>query len=146
MLADVSLNKVPAGDSAYAILVARHGGGSDVRLKLRVLASGAVHLAWSTVSGSEKQGDEKTINGLTYSAGDTLRVRLVLVGSSLSGTVWNPSTQSEPANPQITGTLGSGSTANVTGPGSVGLYSGLGGAATNAPIVLSYDNLYVTLG
>ena len=71
-----------------------------------------------------------------------------LVGTSISGTVWNPATGNEPANPQITGTLGGASgTTVVRGPGSVGLYSGLAGAATNAPIALRYDNLSVaTLG
>jgi PKD repeat protein len=146
MVADVSLNSVPVGDSAYAILVARHSGTGDVRLKLRLMPGGVVHLAWSTVSGSEKVGGEKLISGLTFAAGDTLRVRMRLVGTSLTGTVWNPSTGSEPASPQITGTLGTNSTAVITTAGSVGLYSGLGAAATNAPIAMLYDNLSVTLG
>jgi PKD repeat protein len=146
VVADVSLNKVPVGDSAYAILVARHSGAGDVRLKLRIMPGGVVHLAWSTVSTKEVQGGEKAITGLTYNAGDTLRVRMRLVGTAISGTVWNPSTGSEPGTAQITGTVGAGGTAAVTGAGSVGLYSGLAGAATNAPIALRYDNLSVTLG
>ena len=147
MVSDVNLNKVPVGDSAYAILVARHTATADVRLKLRIMPGGVVHLAWSVVSGGkETQGGEKSISGLTYNAGDTLRVRMRLVGTSLSGTVWNPSTGNEPGTPQITGTLGTNGTTAVTGAGSVGLYSGLAGAATNAPIALRYDNLSVTLG
>jgi hypothetical protein len=143
MLVDVSTNEVPAGDSAQAILVARHANGNDLRMKLRLMADGTVHLAWShVVSGNETVVREIVVKGLTYTAGDVLRLRFTAVGTAVAGTVWKVGT-AEPATPQLQGT---DTTAGVQSAGGVGVYGFLGGKVTNAPIALRFDNFSVTLG
>ena len=135
-------DKVPTGNGETVGVIARKAGTSSYRLKLRLLPAGAVHLAWSrVVSGVETTVSEVVVRGLTYNAGDTLRLRFVVTRSgpatSLSGTVW-PVAGPEPSSPQLSAT---DSTAALQTAGAIGLLSGLGSTVTNTPVTFSYDNL-----
>jgi hypothetical protein len=95
------------------------------------------------VGGTESAvGGAVTVSGLTYNAGDTLRLRLQVSGTgtaSVKGKVWKVGS-TEPASWQVTGT---DSTAALQVPGGIALLPYLSGAATNAPVTVSIDNLTV---
>ena len=142
---DVSVNSAPSGNGTSVILVARHVGTSDYRLKLRLLPGGVVHLTRSkVVAGTETVFSEVLVTGLTYNVGDVLRVRFQVTGtgpgvSTLSGKVWNVTT-TEPATAQISGT---DTDTTLQSAGSIGLVSALAGNVTTAPTVFTYDNFSV---
>ncbi len=147
MLVDVSVDKVPTGNWALAILSARRADNSDYRLKLKLLPNGTVHLAWSkVVSGSETVGSEVAVSGLTYAAGDVLRLRFQVTSAggstNLAGRVWKAS-GSEPADPQVAGT---DSEVTLQDAGGVGILSTLASSVSNTPVTISYDNLVVDSG
>jgi len=146
MLLDASINKAATGNGVYVRLLGRHAGSSDYRLRLRFLPDGVVHLAWSkVVAGSEGTVSEVNVSALSYSVGDVLRVRYQLTSNAngtttLTGKVWKVGT-AEPTSAQITGT---DSEPSLQGSGAIGVQTSLGSTATNAPLVVAYDNLSVT--
>jgi hypothetical protein len=78
---------------------------------------------------------------LTYNAGDTLRLRLQVSGTgttTVKGKVWKVGS-AEPS----TWLTGTDSTAALQVPGGVALLPYLSGAATNATVTVSVDNLTV---
>ena len=84
-----------------------------------------------------------TIAGLSYAVGDTLNLRMQVVGSSPStirAKVWKVGTP-EPATWQRSVT---DTTAGLQGSGGVGLSPFLSGATSNAPITVQLDELTVT--
>jgi hypothetical protein len=80
-----------------------------------------------------------TVPGLTYNAGDVLRVRFQVSGTGttqLAAKVWKDG-GSEPASWLL---QSSDSTASLQVPGSVGLWLYLSGTATQTPMILSVDD------
>jgi PKD repeat protein len=146
LLVDLSVDKVATGGGQTVVLMARRSGSSDYRLKVRFLAGGVMHLAWSrVVVGAERTLGEVLVKGLTYSPGQVLRVRFDVSGAgagvtALSGSVW-PVGSVEPASPVISGT---DSEPSLQGAGSIGIQAGLASTVTNAPVSFSFDNLSVT--
>ena len=143
MLVDVRPDQMAAGSRLYSTLVARRIGTSDYRLTARLMPGGVVHLTLAkVVNGTPTALGEQNISGLTYAAGDVLRIRFsaITAGAStaLSGAVWEAS-GSEPAAPQVTAT---DATAALQAPGAVGLITHSGPTGT-APITATYDNLSV---
>jgi hypothetical protein len=148
IVVDAGINQAPTGDGVYVVLWARHTAAGDYRLRLRLMTGGVVHLAWSRVAaGKETVVSEIAVKNLTYTVGDMLRLRFQVLGqpdgsTTILGTVWNPATSAEPAAPQL---KGSDTTAALQGAGSIGIYSGLAGNATAAPVTVRYDNLTARL-
>jgi PKD repeat protein len=140
---DVRTDRVPTGDYAVAMLLARRSGTNDYRLKLKLLPGGTVQLSRSkVVLGVETSLGQVTIANLTWSAGDVLRMRFdlhTLSGSThITGTVWKVAT-TEP-QPQVTT---NDSDPTLQSPGAVGVITSLNTNVTNAPITFGIDNFLV---
>ena len=139
----VSFDKAATGGGQYASVLGRSvAGAGSYQTKVRVLSTGAVSLSLvKVVGGTETVLTAATVSGLTYVAGDTLQVRLQATGTSpttLRAKVWK-STGTEPS--AWTATT-SDNTGGLQAAGAVGLYSYLSGSATNAPVVVSYDDFW----
>ncbi|WP_395726430.1 PKD domain-containing protein [Nakamurella sp.] len=145
---DVALDKAPAGGPVYFSLAERRtldGAGkvNDYRLKLVVNTNSTVTAQLTKVVGGTETavGSATTISGLTYNAGDTLRLRLQVSGTgttAVKGKVWKVGS-AEPT----TWLTGTDSTAALQVAGGVALLPYLSGAATNATVAVSIDNLTV---
>ncbi|MFC0678701.1 PKD domain-containing protein [Lysobacter korlensis] len=127
----------PTSSSVYVGVVGRRIGTATYGARVVVGATGAplLQLQRNTgvILGSAR------LSGLNFSSGDQLQFRLQVVGTnptSLRVKVWETGT-TEPAEWQATAT---DSTTTLQQPGTVGLYSYLGGAANPSSIVVSYDD------
>ena len=81
--------------------------------------------------------------GLTYAAGDVLKLRFDVIGNgttTLAGKVWEASA-SEPAAAQITST---NTLARLQRAGGVAIQGYLSASSTSAPVTITLDNLPVT--
>jgi PKD repeat protein len=147
MTVDVKLDKVGNDRGTITKLAARRIGTSDYRLAARVAGSGVVLVQLTKViNGTESALIAEKQIGLTYAAGDTLRMRVRVTGGAtptISGNVWKAGT-TEPATWQATATDATATA--ILGAGGVGLVSQLSSFATNAPVVVSFDNLGVRAG
>lgn len=141
---DLSVDKVGTGSGTYSTFILRKQGTSDYRVSLIFGANGALSLSAARVaSGTETAIRTVNVSGLTYGAGDVLRLRFGLSGTNpttITAKVWT-SGRAEPATPQLTTT---DSTAGLQSAGAFAIKGYLGGSATNAPVVVRYDNLLVT--
>ena len=143
-LVDLSADKAPTGGGFYLSAIVRRVGTSAYNVRTRVMADGSVRLyVTRLVDGTETTvGAVLTVPGLTFSAGDVLRMRFEVSGAptaTLRASVWRVGT-AEPASPQV---VRSDSTPELSGPGAVGVYGNLAGTATNGPVKLSFDDLEV---
>lgn len=141
---DARLGTVADGDGAAVSVAARHTAAGDYRATVRVLADGSVTVQpVKQVDGvTTELAAATTVPGLTYAAGDTLRVRLQVSGTdtvTVAGTVWKLG-ETEPTAPTVTG---SDAVAPLTS-GAVGIAAGLSGTSTSAAVVASFDNLAVS--
>jgi PKD repeat protein len=141
---DVKLDKAATGGGTYFSLAERRTGTNDYRLKVRAIAGGTVSAQLTKVVGGTETavGNAVNVAGLTFNAGDTLRLRFQVSGTgtaTLSGKVWKVGS-TEPAW-QVTGTDG---TAGLQTAGGVGLVPYLSGSSTNAPVTVTVDNLTMT--
>ena len=139
----VSIDKASTGGGQYVSVIGRSVGGvGDYRAKVRVLSTGAVSLSLVKMMGTTETAlTTTTVSGLTYTAGDTLNIRLQVVGTgptNLKAKVW----KSTAAEPDSWTTTVSDSTSGLQAAGAAGLYSFLSGSATNAPVVISYDQFW----
>ena len=138
----VRLDKAPAGGPTYVSVIGRRVGSDDYRAKLRFNEGGAVSVQLMRLSGGTETviGSTVTVPGVTYTAGQVLRVRMQAGGTgptTLAAKVW-PQGSTEPGTFPVTG---SDSTAALQASGSVGLLSYVSGAATNTPVAVSFDDL-----
>lgn len=146
LLTTYSLDKVPTGSGHYlSVLGRRVPAAGDYRAKVHLLANGSVGLSLqrATTAGAETAlAAETTISGTTVAAGEQLKVRVQVVGTSpttVRARLWKAGT-TEPTTWQKTAT---DSTMGFQAAGSLGLYGYLSGSATNAPITTSVDDLVV---
>ncbi len=143
-LLDFSANKMATGGGTYLHIASRKVGTSEYRLTVRMMSDGSVRVATATlVNGTATSSAEKVVTGLTYAAGDTLRVRFDVTGNgttTIAGKIWKASAN-EPAVAQISNT---NSEASLQAAGAVALVGYLSGSSTNAPVVLTVDNYSVT--
>lgn len=142
VLGQVSVDKVQTGSGGQAMLVARKVGKSDYRLKARFLANGRINLVLSRLVNGAETFINEVNSGVTFAPGDVMNLRFVVSGAnptSLAGRVWKTSS-AEPATPQITA---SDAQSALQGPGSVGVAANLAANVTNAPVVITVDNLTV---
>jgi PKD repeat protein len=124
-----SLDVTPTGSGTYAYVTTRRvSTNNELRVRVRVLPTGQVAVALSrlTTSGTTVTeafpAGETTLAGVTYTAGQTLNIRIVQTGTgsgtlSLATEVWTAG-GTEPASPQVTYT---DSTAVLQTPGNVGI-------------------------
>ncbi len=139
-----SLDKAPTGAGTDLVLIGRRiNATNDYRVQAKVAATGAVSLSIRrVVSGTNTALATVTVPGLTYTAGDQLRIRFQVDGTgttTLRTRVWLVG-QSEPATWQLQTT---DTTAALQAAGGVGVLAYLSGSTTNAPVTASFDDLSV---
>ncbi|MFC6878195.1 MULTISPECIES: LamG-like jellyroll fold domain-containing protein [Actinomadura] len=139
----VATDKEGTGNGVYFWAAGRRvAGQGEYRARLRLRPSGAVSLQLSRTDAHNAEtaiGAEQTVPGLTYEPGRPLRLRLQVTGgapTALRAKVWADGAD-EPGW-QATGT---DATAGLQAAGSVGVRTYLAGNATNAPVVVSVDDL-----
>jgi PKD repeat protein len=146
---DVKLDKAATGGGTYFSLADRRttdaaGKVNDYRLKVIVASTGAVTAQLTkVVGGTETQiAAPVTVSGVTFAAGDTLRLRLQTSGTgttTLNGKVWKAGS-TEPTTWTVSKT---DTTAALQVPGGIALLPYLSGSSTNAPVTVGIDNLTV---
>lgn len=143
-VSDISADKVATGNGTYVSLIGRKSGNNYYTLKVRYMADGTFHLASArTVNGAETTLREVVVSNLSYAAGDKFRVKLTVSGAStatITGRIWRVG-GSEPASAQITQT---DATPALQVAGGIGISAYVSSTATNAPVVVSVDNLLAT--
>jgi PKD repeat protein len=142
----VSLDKIPNGGGGFVSLGVRTIGTSDYRAKVKVASTGALTLYLvKVVSGTETTLTSTPLGAaFNYTVGSTLQIRAQVSGTSpttIRAKVWK-TTQAEPATWQLTTT---DSIAGLQTAGGVGVVTYLSGTSTNFPIVVSFDDLLVTV-
>ncbi|MCU1658271.1 MAG: domain containing protein, partial [Pseudonocardiales bacterium] len=144
---DFTLDKPATGGGAYVYVAARRAGGTDkseYRLRAKVLSTGAVQLSLTKVvaSGTETVLVTQTVTGLTFVAGQFLRMRLQVSGDasvSLTGKLWDPSA-TEPTSWQVSAT----DATSPLGAGAAGLLAYLSASSTNMPVTAQFQHLTIT--
>ena len=137
-----STDKAPTGGGQYFSVIGRQvNATNDYRAKVRTGVGGVVTLYLArTENGTETILKTTTVNGLTYNAGDKLRVRMQVSGTSpttLQAKVWKDGT----AEPTLWQSTTTDTTASLQAAGSVGIYSYVSASTTNGPVAFTYDEL-----
>ncbi|WP_131736689.1 LamG-like jellyroll fold domain-containing protein [Actinomadura roseirufa] len=139
----VTADREGTGNGVYVWAAGRRvAGQGEYRARIRLRPSGVVSLQLSRTDAGNTEtaiGGEQTVAGLTYAPGAPLRLRLQVTGSApatLRAKVWADGT-AEPGW-QVTGT---DATPGLQAPGSVGVRAYLAGNATNAPVLVTVDDL-----
>ncbi|MDQ3733948.1 MAG: PKD domain-containing protein [Actinomycetota bacterium] len=137
----VALDRPATGSGTYVSVVARKIGTTDYRVRLRVFETGVVNATlFRSVNGVLTELQRLDIPGLTYTPGQVLNVRLDVSGSGTStvqAKVWSAGA-AEPGW-QLSRT---DSTAELQGPGAVGVATYVAATATNGPAGISFDNFW----
>ena len=142
--ANVSADKIANGGGMFLGLIGRKVGADEYRAKLKISATGSASLYLTRVVGGTETTLQSVNAGLTVAAGDQLRLRMTVTGSSpaaLQAKVWRDGA-AEPAAWLVTA---SDASASLQAPGAVGLMSFLWSTATNAPVQARFDDLDVRL-
>ena len=147
VLFTVSVDKTPTGTGTYVSANGRNVVGAGAyRAKIVLRSTGVVGLSLVRVNSSG--GGEVTLQaatnapGLSFAAGDQLKVRLQVTGTSpttIRAKVWKLGT-TEPSAWQRSIT---DATAALQIAGGVGVTVYLSSAATNAPVIATIDDLLV---
>jgi PKD repeat protein len=138
--ADVSVtlspDKLLTGGGSWLTLQGRTVGTDLYGARVRLQPDGTVQLHLMRTATALRGG---TVSGLTYGAGDKLRLRVQVTGTSpttINAKVWKADA-SEPAAWTYSIT---DSTAVLQAAGGLGIQSYLFGTATNAPVTIRYDD------
>lgn len=135
----------PVGGPAYFALIARRSSTSDYRLKVkRPPSGGATASLVRSIGGAETTLATAALpSGIGVADPVRLRVQATTSGATttLRARAWKPGT-SEP-DTWLLAALDS--TAALQGSGSIGLWAYLSGAATNGPLVATFDDLAATV-
>ena len=144
MAVTVTTDKPPTGGGTYVSVIGRRiVGAGDYRAKVRLQASGAVGVTLIRVGPTGLETVVKAeviVVGLTYSAGDLLRVRVQATGlnpTTLRAKLWK-SSGAEPAGWALVAT---DTTAGLQLAGHVGLMTYVSSTANNAPLTARYDDV-----
>ncbi|MEJ5866630.1 PKD domain-containing protein [Pseudokineococcus sp. 5B2Z-1] len=140
-----TLEAAPTGGGTYLASVVRSNAAGDYRARVRAQADGTYALSLTrTVGGVETAlTSAVAVPGARATAGASLVVRVQAVGSSpttLRARAWAAGTP-EPTTWQRTAT---DATAELQGPGSIGLWTYASGSSTS-PVVVRYDDLAALL-
>ena len=136
----LSPSKIPGGGGAWITLLGRVVGADSYAARVRLQADGTVQLH-ALRGATPLQGG--TVSGLTYAAGDRLRLRIQVIGTSpttIRAKVWKEG-DAEPAAWRVSIL---DTTAALQTAGSIAVASYLFGTATNGPLTIGYDNLVST--
>ena len=140
VVGEVRVDEAGTGADTTAAYVLRHTRSGEYRAKLVLREKGAMLLVVSrVVDGNEKSVKSVKVKKTTYAAGTPLRVRATISSATkakITMTVWKAGTK-EPKAQLST----SDSTKALRRSGSVGVR---GDQGTAGPVVLAYDNLFVT--
>jgi hypothetical protein len=142
----VALDKIPDGGGGFVSLGVRTIGTTDYRAKVKVAATGVLTLYLvKVINGTETTLTSTSLGtAFSYTLGSTLQIKAQATGVSpttVRAKVWK-TTQTEPSTWQLTTTDIS---AGLQTAGGVGLVTFLSGTSTNTPIVVSFDDLLVTV-
>ncbi|WP_210509040.1 S-layer family protein [Naasia sp. SYSU D00057] len=138
--ATVSLSPMNAGGSVFASVIGRRVGTADYRARAVIAATGSVQLQLQRAGTTLVS---QTVSGLTYAAGDQLRIRLQVTGTNpttIRAKVWKVGT-TEPTAWNLTTT---DTTAALQTAGSFGLGSYVGSGITTLPQDIRFDDFVVT--
>ncbi|MGV8909826.1 MAG: PKD domain-containing protein, partial [Propionicimonas sp.] len=145
-LVKVTLDKIPNGGGGFVSLGVRTIATTDYRAKVKVAANGVLTLYLvKVINGTETTLTSTAIGAaFNYTVGSTLQIRAQATGTSpttVRAKVWK-TTQTEPSAWQLTTT---DSSAGLQTAGGVGVVTYLSSTSTNFPIVVSFDDLLVTV-
>jgi len=133
----LSPDKLLTGGGAWITLQGRTVGSDVYAARVRLQADGTVQLHLMRSATALRGG---TVTGVTYGAGDQLKLRLQVTGTSpttISAKVWKGDA-TEPSAWTYTIT---DSTAALQSAGGLGIQTYLFGTVTNGPVTLRYDDL-----
>ncbi|MFE6379236.1 hypothetical protein [Streptomyces roseolus] len=135
-----AVNAVPAGDFAYALLMARVASTATLYMaRVRITAaSGAMQLTLRKRIGNVETELAANLPGYSYVANASYRIRFSVQGSTLRARMW-PASDIEPTAWQVSAT-----DADLTTPDVVGIRTLTGSGITNLPLIFSFDNLIST--
>ena len=142
----VTTNKSPTGGTQYLYgIVRRISDVTAYRVKLRIPPGGAVYMQASSVVNDVETnlGNEVQVPGLTFAPNSFIWLRAQLTGASpttIRIRAWSASA-SEPSTWPYSVT---NSASALQVPGGVGLMAYLGAGSSNAPLLVSFDDLAVT--
>ena len=131
-----SLRQAVTGSPAYVSLIGRAAGGNDYRARLVFAPTGGVNIQLLRGGTTLRAA---TVPGLTYAPGETLRLRVQVVGTSpttIQTRVWRDGS-AEPAAWALTA---SDSDAALQTAGGTGLGFYIGGPSTGLPRVAQFDD------
>lgn len=138
----VGTDKPVVGGSFFTAAIGRRVGVDEYRAKVRVQTTGSVDLSLvRTANGAETSLGSIALPGLTLAAGERLQVRFQVTGTNpttLRVKVWKVGA-AEPAAWQLTAT---DATPALQSGGGAGLWTYLSSAATNAPVVATFDDFW----
>lgn len=133
-------DKAPAGGSQFYYLIARGTSSDGYGAKLVAPVTGPMTISLNRWVAGAETTITSAPTGITFTPGTQYNVRVRAVGTgptALQVKIW-PTDQAEPTNWNLSAT---DSTASLQTAGGVALRGYLSGAATNAPVVLSFDNV-----
>jgi PKD repeat protein len=140
----LSLDKLTTGSGLYVSAAGRAATGvGEYRAKLRFGSNGQADLSLIRTSSTGAETTIRTavvVPNLTYAAGTSVRLRTEVIGTSpttIRARAWRADS-AEPASWLVTTT---DATAGLQAPGAIGINSYYSSGATNAPLVLSVDDL-----
>ncbi len=139
---EISADKAATGGGTYLTVEPRVVSSNRYFADVRLLSTGAVSVILGRVSGAETSLQTRTVAGLTNTPGTVLNVKVQATGTApttLRAKVWRVGTP----EPSAWTASVTDATAALQAAGGIGLRSYLSGSATNAPVVGSFDNLWV---
>lgn len=138
---DVTIDRPATGAGTYVALVGRGGYREGYRGKVRLMPDGSLQLSVTrAIAGVETSLGSAAMPIGTYTAGETLKLRMQVQGTSpttLRLRVWK-SSLAEPSAWQVSTT---DATETLQKAGTIGFWTYLSGTATNGPAIIGFDNL-----
>ena len=140
----LSTDKVANGGGLHFNYQVHKTTAGEYRLKLRISSAGVVTVSIHKLVGTtETLARRRTLAGYTHTAGGKLQLRFQAVttggSTTLNAKVWPDGT----AEPGSWLTTVADAQAELQGAGQVGVLSYLSSTATNAPVVVTVDNVEV---
>jgi CSLREA domain-containing protein len=139
----VSTDKAAVGGNQFIYAIARRvSATTEYRAQLRFATNGAVFIQGSSVTNNVETGIGSAVQvpGLTHAPGAAIRMRAQFTGTNpttIRIRAWLDGT-TEPTTWQYTAT---NSAAALQTAGGLGLRVYVGGSITNAPVIVSFDDL-----
>lgn len=147
LLASMGVDKTATGGGLYVTVAGRVvPGAGEYRAKIKFRSDGkpSLGLIRTSAAGIDTTLRPETLAGaLSYAPGDKIKLRLQVTGTgttTIRAKIWK-ATDAEPAAWLLSAT---DTTAGFQAAGGIGLGTYLSSSSTNGPMVLSFDDLYVT--